>query len=110
MSRAETKSSKVGKQPQVVDKKFATVSIDVSDVENIMCFAGGATKFLISATHRGTKIAIENNNNSDGFDPSEGNIVIRYELKVNVADQEEVLELFANPILGKIDQLIKNMF
>lgn len=97
MSRADLKSSKVEKQAQ----RLATVSIDVSDVENVMCFADGAAKVVIFATHRGTNIATKSNNNSDGFDPSEGNIELKYELKVDVSDQEEIFELFANPVLGK---------
>lgn len=104
MSRAEVKSSKVEKQPQGVDKRLATVSIGVSRVENVKCFADGATKFVILATHRGTNIAIKDNN-SAGFDSSGGNIEIKFELKVDVGDHEEVMELFANPVLGKIKLL-----
>lgn len=99
--RSERQSPQSGKKSKVLkpETSFVTISIKLSDFENISYLKDEVETIRVVGKFMSTEI--ECKTSSDGFKCQDSNVEIEYQFSVNAFDNEEVFDLFSNPIQCK---------
>lgn len=94
LSRVKVKNQR-GSVVEENPKRVARITIEISEFENVKYLADGDSKLGISIAYRNRKI-----DGPEDFDLSGVDILLTYELQIDVNDKSEVFDLLTNPLQG----------
>lgn len=97
LSRVKVKNQQ-GSAVKENPKRVAKITIEISEFENVKYLADGDSKLGVSIAYRGRRI-----DGPEDFDPSGVDILLTYELQIDVNDKSEVFDLLTNPLQGEIE-------
>ena len=78
------------------DKKVVAILIKISELDNLKYLLDEEVDLKVSVTFMNVELP-----NEKTFKSNDANVQLQYQLKINVNDDEEVFNLFTNPIQSK---------
>lgn len=101
--KSERKSVKSSsKLKEQLNKKFARISIKISEVKNLENLSSDAeTTFEVVAKFMNSRIKLNKDENLVRFKSSDDEIQLLYVLQVDIDDEGEIFNLFANSVQRK---------
>lgn len=104
--RSQSRSSRVPKKSKVEsieERELATISIKLSDFENLKYLKNDFKNLRIVGNFLGNEIEKKSDGENflDCFKCLDEDVNLKFEFSVNVNEEEEIFDLFTNPIQCK---------